>query len=140
MEETTRKGDLSVSKGVKTGLSRRQKEAIPFLLGAKSVEEGCRNAGLSKATVFRWLRQDLFKSELEKARQELISQALLRLKESVSKAVEGLISLMDSSQEGTRFRAYEKALDFFFKNRELEDLEGRLAKVEKVVLEKRSYR
>jgi hypothetical protein len=140
MKETDLKPFNSVSKSSETGLSRKQRECIPHLIGARSLEEGYRKAKLSKATYFRYMREDLFRSELEKARADVIAEALVRLKASVSKAVDGLILLMDGEQEGTRFRACQTTLDFFFRNREIEELENRLEKIERIILEKRTYR
>jgi len=140
MEETTRKGDLSVSKGVKTGLSRRQKEAIPFLLGAKSVEEGCRNAGLSKATVFRWLRQDDFRAEVQRQREAVTTEALQRLKASITAAVDTLVALTGSQEESIRLRAAQQIIDFCLKIRDGDEIESRLERVEKIILERKIFR
>jgi len=42
-------------------LSERQLRVIPFLLGAPSVEEGCKRARVSKAAVYEWLKEETFR-------------------------------------------------------------------------------
>ena len=122
------------------GLTRKQVEAIPHLVGARSFEEGCRKARIGKTTLYQWLKDDAFKSELERHREEVIREALERLKTSVTRAVDGLIALSEDKEKGVRLRAIEKILDLFFKTREQEEIEGRLEKIERIILERRSYK
>jgi len=122
------------------GLTRKQKEAIPHLVGARSFEEGCRKARIAKATLYGWLKNENFKAELERQRDEVINESLERLKSSVTQAIEGFIELMEAKEKPIRIRACEKILDFFFKTKEVEEIEDRLEKIEKIVLERKTYR
>lgn len=121
-------------------LSRKQKEAIPSLIGARSLEAGCRKAKISKGTLFRWMKEENFKSALEAARQAVIQESLERLKAGVSKAVDGILALAGDKDKWIKIRACEKVLDFFMKVREVEELEGRLEKIERIIFERKTFR
>ena len=38
-------------------LSRKQREAIPSLIGARSLEEGRKRAKVGQRTLYRWLKE-----------------------------------------------------------------------------------
>jgi len=121
------------------GLTRKQREAIPHLIGARSLEEGCRRAKLAKTTLFKWLKEEAFREALERTREEVISEALGRLKASITQAVDGLIQLMVAEEKSIRLRACQTVLDFVLRAREIEEVSERLTRVERVVFERRTY-
>ena len=121
-------------------LTRKQREAIPYLVGARSLEQGCKEAKLGKTTLYHWLKDEAFRDALEKAREDVARESIQRLKANVTKAVDGLIELAGDDEKWIRLRACERVLDFFLKFKELEVIEGRLEKIEKVVWERRTYR
>ena len=125
--------------GFEQGLTRKQVEAIPHLVGARSLEEGCRKAKVAKSTLYQWFKDETFKNELERQREGVIVEALERLKTSVTRAVDGLIELAEDKEKGLRLRAIERILDFFIKVKEVDELKSRLEKVERIVLERRTY-
>jgi hypothetical protein len=112
-------------------LTRKQREAIPFLVGARSLEGGRAKAKLSKSTLYKWLKDEAFKAELKRQREAVISEALDRLKAAIGQAVEGLTGLMDADEKNIKIRACERVLDFFLKAKELEEIEERLSELEK---------
>ena len=67
-------------------------------------------------------------------------ESIQRLKANVTKAVDGLIELTGDEEKWIRLRACERVLDFFLKFKEMEVIEGRLEKIEKIVWERRTYR
>ena len=81
-----------------------------------------------------------FKAELKRQRDEVVHNALDRLKCSVTKAVDKLDKLMDSSRDDISFAACRDIIRHVLKIIELENIEERLDKVERLVLERRSYR
>jgi len=117
-------------------LTGRQRRAIPLVLAARNVEEGCRAAGITTTTWYTWMtRNATFKADVDRQREAVISEALDRLKAAVNQAVEGLTSLMNAEEKHIRLRACEKVVDYFFKNREIQDIEERLTRLEKLVTE-----
>jgi hypothetical protein len=117
-------------------LTRKQKECIPWLIGARSLEEGRLKARVSKATLFKWLKEDAFKAELDHQREIVISEALDRLKASLGKAVDELAGLIDAEEKNIKIRACERVIDFFLKTKELSEIEGRLSALENAVTER----
>jgi len=121
-------------------LSDRQLISISHYLDAPSIEETCRRAEISKPTFYSWLKDDNFKTELKKQRDILIKESLDKLKCAINKATEGLIKLMESSREDVRRLACSEVLKHALKSIEIEEIEERLEKVERIVLEKKTYK
>jgi transposase len=116
-------------------LTARQMRVIPYLLDAPSIEEGCRRAKVSKVTVYEWLKQENFRQELKRQRDELIERALDNLKANVSKATETLVKLLDSKSEPIRARAAEDIIEFAQKAIEHEELEKRIEALEARIIQ-----
>ena len=112
----------------------RQKHAIPLILAARSVEEGCRAAGITRQTWYNWMRDEALNEAVCQCREGVISDALERLKTSVTFAVEGLTGLVEAEEKNIRLRACSEVLDYFMKARELEDMDRRVSILERAVL------
>lgn len=121
-------------------LHDKQLITIAHVLSSKSIDEGCKKAEISRTAYYRWLEDDAFKSELKRQRDALIEEALGRLKLSIAKAVEELAKLMDSKREDIKRGACRDIIEYALKAIELEDIESRLEKVERIVLEKKTYK
>jgi len=65
---------------------------------ARSIEEGCKRAGVSKATVYEWLKDDVFRNELKRQRNSIIDSAVDTLKANLAKA-ESLLGCLAISME-----------------------------------------
>ena len=111
-------------------LTARQTRVIPYLLGAPSLEEGCKRAGVSKVTVYDWLKQENFRQELKRQRDEMIERALDSLKANIAKATETLVKHLDSKRENISIRAAESIIEFAQKAIEFENLEKRIGALE----------
>ena len=77
-------------------LTAKQKRVIPYLLGAPSLEEGCKRAHVSKAAVYGWLKDETFRLELKRQRDAVIERALDNLKANISKATGTLVKHLNS--------------------------------------------
>jgi hypothetical protein len=115
-------------------LNNRQKHAIPLVLAARSIEEGCRAAGIAKRTWYNWMGDEALKEAVSLYREQVISEALDRLKSAVAFAVEGLTGLVEAEEKNIRLRACREVLDYFMKARELEDMDRRVSALEEAVL------
>lgn len=100
------------------------------MLDAPSIEEGCKRAKVSKVTVYDWLKQESFREELRRQRDELIERALDSLKANVTRATETLVKLLDSKSEPIKARAAEDIIEFVQKAIEHEELEKRIEALE----------
>jgi hypothetical protein len=111
-------------------LSGRQLRVIPYLLGAPSIEEGCKQAHVSKGAVYEWLKDETFKNELRRQREQLIAIALDTLKAGIAKATVTLVNHLDSERENISIRAAESIIEFAQKALEHENLEKRIQALE----------
>jgi len=111
-------------------LSGRQLRVIPYLLAAPSIEEGCKRARVSKGAVYEWLKDDTFKNELRRQREQLTTIALDTLKAGIAKATVTLVNHLDSERESISIRAAESIIGFAQKALEHENLEKRIEALE----------
>src|SRR5271157_4653715 len=86
-------------------LTNRQKYSIPLILAAKSIEEGCRIAGIAKRTWYNWMRDEGFKEAVRERKGAVSSEALDHLKAALRRAVEGLTGRVDAQEKNIRLRA-----------------------------------
>lgn len=111
-------------------LTPRQKHAIPLVLKARSIAEGCKSAGINKQTWYNWMRDEGFKEEVYSRREAVISEAFDSLRASITAAVEGLTGLVDCEEKSVRLKACNHVIEYFMKMREMEEIERRLSALE----------
>ncbi|MCH7912984.1 MAG: hypothetical protein IH856_08095 [Deltaproteobacteria bacterium] len=116
--------------GVKEQLSDKQLRVIPHLLAAPSIEEGCKQAKVARATVYEWLKSEAFRDELKRHREEIVTGALETLKANVTKATGTLVGLLDSQNESIRHRTAKDIIEFTLRSAENENLEARIEALE----------
>lgn len=115
-------------------LTRRQRAVLPYLITTPSLEEGCRKARVSKTTVYVWLKEPGFQTELKRLRQALVDEAFDRLKAGLIQAVDKLLELLHAEgQVGIQLRAAQALLDHGVKAVELQDLAQRVEELERAV-------
>ena len=113
-------------------LTNRQLTAITHLLTSSNVEEARRKSRLSKGTLYTWLKDDAFKTEIKRQRNEITKEASFRLRAAMTKAVDVLIGLIDTSKPDLKRLVCKDIIENALKSVELEDLEARLEKVERI--------
>jgi AcrR family transcriptional regulator len=120
------------------GLTERQKQVIPYLVGEPSIEAACRKAKISKETIYRWLKESpAFVQALNEQREAVLTEALDRLKGAAGQAVTALMDLLNSDQETVRERAAGRILDYLLKVKEIESLRGRVEALERMFEDRR---
>lgn len=112
-------------------LTEKQKKAIPLILEAPSISEGCRKAGISRVCFYEWLKDPVFKAAFARQRQELVDLALHELKTSASEAVGVLRGLLKAEGESIRLRTAQAILENVLKSIELENIEKRVEELER---------
>lgn len=119
--------------GTPTGLTPRQDKAIAAVLEARNIREGLAKAQVSPSVFYSWMREDkAFREELERKRRELIDEGYHLLKVSVLEAANTILELSRAAQgEAVKLRAAESVLERVCKIRELEDIEERIAELER---------
>ena len=125
-------------KGHGTKFGRKHEDAIAALLTCRTVEEAARAAGISTNTLLRWLRLPEFDKAYREARRSAFAQASARLQHGSSAAVSTLLKVMvdPSTPPGTKVRAADSVLDHSARAIELEDIEERVAELERVAAER----
>lgn len=119
------------------GLTDRQLKAIPHLITSTSQDKGCKAAGISRGTLHQWLKDPSFKAEFKSQRDQVIEGALDMLKGHISGAVEALVGLLSTKNEYLRRSVANDIIDHVLKGKEFEDLEKRIAALEKIVTDQR---
>jgi len=120
-----------------TKLTTKQLKAIPILLAAKSYEQGCKAAKISKATFYAWMQGEGFAAEFERQRSELVEAAFGLIAQNIEKAVSTLVGLLDSKDQRLKRLTAKDVIDFVIRHKENEDLDKRLTEVEKRIAEHR---
>jgi hypothetical protein len=117
--------------GAKFG--RKRDEAIIALLSQRNVEEAAKSIGLAPKTLLRWLQMPEFDEAYRKARRAAFSQSTARLQQATGAAVSTLLKIMvdPNAPASTRVRAADSVLDHASKAIEIEDVEVRVAELER---------
>jgi transposase-like protein len=112
---------------------QKMEQAIAALLSHRSVEEAARAVGISANTLLRWIKEPEFEAAWREARRTAFSQAIRRLQDFTGAAVTTVLKIMldPNAPAGTRLRAAEVVLEQGTKATEMEDLEDRVAKLER---------
>jgi hypothetical protein len=107
--------------------------AIAALLVRPSIEDAARVAGVGEKTIRRWRQEPQFKAEYRKTRREAVSQTTARLQQATGAAGATVLKLMTDPNvpAAVRLRAAECVLDRAIKSIELDDIEDRVAELER---------
>jgi hypothetical protein len=116
-----------------TKLRPKQEEAIIALLSNRSVEEAARAIKIAPRTLYRWLNEPVFDKAYRKARHAAFGQGTARLQQASSAAVSSVLKIMvdQNAPASTRLRAADLVLSHGAKAIEIEDLDARLAALER---------
>ena len=125
---------------MKSDLSVRQRRAIPLLVASRTIVEGCKKAGITEKTYYEWVKTSVFQDALHKAQSNIIDDALGKLRGNINKAIDALVELLDTDNDSLKRLVANDIIAHTLKMRELEDIEGRLETIERIVLERRTYR
>ncbi|OGW16731.1 MAG: hypothetical protein A3G93_08465 [Nitrospinae bacterium RIFCSPLOWO2_12_FULL_45_22] len=117
-------------------LTRNQLRAIPYLVSCKTIDEAAQKARVSRCHIYKWLEAPSFKEELQRQRDIVTREALEKLKASITKAIDTLVSLLISDNENIKLRASMSIVDYTLKSIELQDLEKRVSILEEQLASK----
>ena len=122
-------------------LSLRQQKAISLLITRPTRDAVLKELELSSHTLYRWMRDPAFKEELSRLQNEVIKDAMNVLRANMTKAADTLVSLLDDKRNPElRRRVANDIISHVLKAKELEEIEERLEQVERVVLERKTYK
>jgi hypothetical protein len=111
---------------------RKKEQAVTALLGHRNLEEAAKAAGISHATLKRWLRLPEFKAAFLQARREVVLQANARLQQNSGAAVSVLLRVIadPATPASTKARTALGMVEQANRSLETEDIEVRLARLE----------
>jgi hypothetical protein len=79
-------------------ISEKQLNAIPHIIVARTMAEAAEKAGISRNTLYEWMKIPAFNAELRRHREMVVEEAMERLKLNVVKAVDILGTLLDKPE------------------------------------------
>ena len=122
-------------KGHGCKFGRKQEEAIAALLTQRNIDEAAKAAGIAPNTLLKWMKEPEFDAAYREARRAAFRQSVARLQQASGAAVSTLLKIMvdASAPHSTRVRAADSVLDHSAKAIELEDIEARVAQLERAV-------
>ena len=103
-------------KGHGQKLIRKQEALIAALLTEPTHAAAAATAGVSEATLHRWLRLPEFQAAYRRARRELVEAAVGRIQAATGQAVDTLLAVAKGgAKDGDRVRAAVALLDHAFR-------------------------
>jgi hypothetical protein len=103
-------------KGHGQKLTRKRGALIAALLTARTHAAAAAQAGVSEATLHRWLQLPEFQTAYREARRELVEGAVGRMQAATGQAVDTLVAVaMNAKKDGDRVRAAVALLDPAFR-------------------------
>jgi transposase-like protein len=116
-----------------TRIGQKMEHAIAALLSHRSVEEAARAAGIGTNTLLRWMKKPEFKAQCQEVRRTVLSHTVGRPQDAASAAATTVLKIMldQNAPAATRLRAAEIVLEQAGKADEMEDIEDRVAKLER---------
>lgn len=116
-------------------LTPKQEAAIFALLEAGTIESAAKSVGVSRTSLWAWMKIEPFQARLTDARAELFREGMNALKGSMSKAASVLVKLMDSRSENVKRLAASAILGLGLKANESIEIEERLSRLERIAEE-----
>ena len=86
-------------------LSPRQAAALPYIAAEATLSDGARAAQIAKSTLMRWMRDPIFRAEVERIRQNIADLAYSEIEGATLKGVLRIVQLLDHPDPGVRLRA-----------------------------------
>lgn len=113
-------------------LTEKQEEAILALVSNPNMSAAAEAVGVGRTTLWRWLRDDDFRSSYMAKRREVMSQATARLQQLTGEAAEVFGAVMNDVKASphARVMAARAVFELAHKGYELEELEARLEAIE----------
>jgi transposase len=111
-------------------LSARQRLALLIIAGEPTIEGAAEKIGVTRKTVYEWLKQEPFKRALEEARKEYVESGFRTMRLAAKRAAEKIVQHLDCTDEKVSLRAAEDVIEFAKEFISLEDHERRIKELE----------
>lgn len=119
----------------KAKMTRKMEAAVAALLTAPTIAIAAQAVGISEQTLWRWLQLPEFQGQYREAKRQAVAQAVARLQQATTKAVDTLEAVMDdtASPSSARVTAAKTVLEMAVKAVELEDMAARIEALERSI-------
>ena len=123
-------------------LKAKQEEAILALLTTTNVEQAARAAKIGPRTLYRWQQDPAFDKAYRKACRDAFGQGTARLQQASGAAVSTMLKIMldQNVSASTKLRAADLVRSHGAKAIEIEDVEARVAELERAMAEQKDKR
>jgi transposase len=111
-------------------LSARQRLALPVIAAEPTIDGAAEKIGVTRKTIYEWLKREPFKQALEEARKEYVESAFRTMRLAAKQAADKIVKHMDCSDEKVSLRAAEDIIEFAKEFISLEDYERRIKELE----------
>ena len=111
-------------------LSARQQLALPVMAAEPTIEGAAEKIGVTRKTVYEWLKQEPFKRTLEEARKEYVESGFRTMRLAAKRAADKIVKHLDCTDEKVSLRAAEDVIEFAKEFISLEDHERRIKELE----------
>ena len=118
-------------------LTRTQRRAIPLILAEKSIEAGCRSAGIAKQTFYNWLKDEPFRGEYQRQQGRLFDLAFDTMKRNVQDGADKLAGLLSTDNPQLLRHVCRDVLDYALKMKEMTEVNARIDVLERTVAQSR---
>ena len=126
--------DTETEKTEAAQLSHRQQTALPIIAAAPTIAQAARSAGISNATLHRWLNDPNFRTELTRQRQETAALARQEIQALTLRSISALSDALDDPNINIRLRAARYALTFAIRLNEVEKLQSEVQYLEEILV------
>jgi DNA-binding MurR/RpiR family transcriptional regulator len=115
-------------------LTPKQEAALLALLDNGTIEAAYKAAGISKATMWRFMQDANFQARYRQARRQLVETAIAQLQKHATTAARVLVNIAEDTDApaSSRVAAAKTILDQSVSAIELMDLQERLEKLEEL--------
>ena len=129
---------MTQSKDKKIHLTANKIKGIQAILTTDTMEKAAELTGVTRNTLYRWLKDDLFAKELNIAKRQMVKQGILKLQQATRDAVKTLLEICrdKDAPASSRVSAAKEILSNTLNAIELEEIQERLKALEQRHLNK----
>jgi transposase-like protein len=122
------------------GLTPQQMRLIAVLATSTNVQAASREVEINRSTAYQWMKQPAFHDELQRQRNAILKEALVNVKINATRAAAELVGLLDEDDPGLRRLVCRDILDRASRIYDMENIETRLAAMEKALKQQHGAR
>ena len=116
------------------GLTHRQQTALPIIAAAPTIAQAARSAGVTNATLHRWLNEPAFRQELTRQRQETAALARQEIQGLMLHSITVIADALNDPNPSIRLRAARYALTFAVQLNEVEKLQTEVQLLQEILV------